>query len=645
MKNLVVALTLIINIAWGGAFTLSQDQEEHLDSTLRGMMSVEDTTLQGNREHAQRLLEATEAIKGGWENSKFKYSYKMLITESERIAIFIILEVRNPYSKVVKMFDMQEGFILFGDAMREVGEQLIWYGYLEDTTAPTITLNGSSSLSITRGSTYTELGATVIDDFDGNLSVTISGSVNTSSSGTYRLTYSAIDSSGNEANVTRSVRVYTPYSPPAATPTPTPSPTPIPDTTAPVITITGDNPMSIEVGGSYSESGATAMDNVDGAITATPSGSVDANTAGTYTITYNATDSSGNSAEANRTVNVIQVKPLLANTTLSVDENATSGTVVGSVTVDNEGNSSITNFELNDTTTFEINASGSIKTKTTLSYATQNSYTLEANATNGAGTSANVTVTINLNDTIPPVITIIGDNPISIELDGSYSEEGASAMDNADGNITHLINTSGSVDTATAGDYNITYSVSDNAGNEASAIRTVTVVAFVKLKKTGQTIKYVDYDDGYYQKGQEHNYTRDDTKEIVTDNVTGLMWQDDSEAKTVTKQWVTQANYDAGNYNDTSGDTATTYCTNLSLGGHTDWRLPTSTELEGIVDYGKSSPSINGVFINTSSRNYWSSTTRVDRTGNAWRVFFSIGTVGNRNKDYSDYVRCVRAGE
>lgn len=569
----------------------------------------------------------------------------MLITESERIAIFIILEVRNPYSKVVKMFDMQEGFILFGDAMREVGEQLIWYGYLEDTTAPTITLNGSSSLSITRGSTYTELGATVIDDFDGNLSVTISGSVNTSSSGTYRLTYSAIDSSGNEANVTRSVRVYTPYSPPAATPTPTPSPTPIPDTTAPVITITGDNPMSIEVGGSYSESGATAMDNVDGAITATPSGSVDANTAGTYTITYNATDSSGNSAEANRTVNVIQVKPLLANTTLSVDENATSGTVVGSVTVDNEGNSSITNFELNDTTTFEINASGSIKTKTTLSYATQNSYTLEANATNGAGTSANVTVTINLNDTIPPVITIIGDNPISIELDGSYSEEGASAMDNADGNITHLINTSGSVDTATAGDYNITYSVSDNAGNEASAIRTVTVVAFVKLKKTGQTIKYVDYDDGYYQKGQEHNYTRDDTKEIVTDNVTGLMWQDDSEAKTVTKQWVTQANYDAGNYNDTSGDTATTYCTNLSLGGHTDWRLPTSTELEGIVDYGKSSPSINGVFINTSSRNYWSSTTRVDRTGNAWRVFFSIGTVGNRNKDYSDYVRCVRAGE
>ncbi|MEA2029247.1 MAG: DUF5011 domain-containing protein [Campylobacterota bacterium] len=212
MKRVIILLTVIINVALGGAFTLSQEQEAHLDKTLRGMMSVEDTTLQGNREHAQKLLDDSQAFSGGWENSKFKYSYKMLITESERIAIFIILEVRNPNSNVVQMFDMQEGFILFGDAMREAGEQLVWSGYLEDTTAPVITLNGSSSLTMSRGSTYTELGATATDDFDGNLSVNISGEVDRYSSGTYTLTYSAIDSSGNEANVTRSVRVYTPYS-------------------------------------------------------------------------------------------------------------------------------------------------------------------------------------------------------------------------------------------------------------------------------------------------------------------------------------------------------------------------------------------------------------------------------------------------
>jgi len=97
-----------------------------------------------------------------------------------------------------------------------------------------------------------------------------------------------------------------------------------------------------------------------------------------------------------------------------------------------------------------------------------------------------------------------------------------------------------------------------------------------KLKKTGQTISYdmsgdeVEdgsfRDDGFYQKGIEARYSRDDALEIVTDQITGLMWQDDVDAATVTKQWVTQTNYDAGNYDDTSGDTADTYCADLVVG-------------------------------------------------------------------------------
>ena len=44
-------------------------------------------------------------------------------------------------------------------------------------------------------------------------------------------------------------------------------------------------------------------------------------------------------------------------------------------------------------------------------------------------------------------------------------------------------------------------------------------------------------DDGYYQMGLSRSYSRDDVNEIVTDNITGLKWQDNSEAKTVTKNW------------------------------------------------------------------------------------------------------------
>jgi hypothetical protein len=79
------------------------------------------------------------------------------------------------------------------------------------------------------------------------------------------------------------------------------------DTTPPVITINGDNPVSINVGDTYTDAGAVATDNVDGTDTVTASGTVDTTTAGTYTITYSATDTAGNTATETRIVNVAAV--------------------------------------------------------------------------------------------------------------------------------------------------------------------------------------------------------------------------------------------------------------------------------------------------------------------------------------------------
>lgn len=76
------------------------------------------------------------------------------------------------------------------------------------------------------------------------------------------------------------------------------------DTTPPVITPNGANPAAIYVGSGYLEPGATAVDDVDGPVMATPSGTVDANTVGSYTITYTAKDAANNTAAATRTVNV-----------------------------------------------------------------------------------------------------------------------------------------------------------------------------------------------------------------------------------------------------------------------------------------------------------------------------------------------------
>ena len=84
--------------------------------------------------------------------------------------------------------------------------------------------------------------------------------------------------------------------------------------------------------------------------------------------------------------------------------------------------------------------------------------------------------TIQPGETIQDIISRIGDAAVTHALGTTYTDAGATASDDVDGDITSSITTSGAVDTNTAGTYTITYSVSDAAGNAATQItRTVTV--------------------------------------------------------------------------------------------------------------------------------------------------------------------------
>ncbi|MCP4075292.1 MAG: DUF5011 domain-containing protein [Gammaproteobacteria bacterium] len=80
-------------------------------------------------------------------------------------------------------------------------------------------------------------------------------------------------------------------------------------------------------------------------------------------------------------------------------------------------------------------------------------------------------------DTTVPVITLSGSTNINLIQGETYSEGGATANDDTDGDISANISISGdTVDTATVGSYAITYNVSDAAGNAATQVtRTVTV--------------------------------------------------------------------------------------------------------------------------------------------------------------------------
>ena len=182
-------------------------------------------------------------------------------------------------------------------------------GY-DDNVPPVITVNGANPATVELGDTYSDAGATANDAFHGSTPVTSSGSVDTSAVGSYTITYTATDKDGNTATATRTVNVV--------------------DTTAQVITVTGDNPATVEFGGTYTDAGATATD-ASGSVDVVTSREVDTDTLGEYTITYTSTDASGNVGTATRTVNVTDsTAPVFTSSaTFIVDENVTE---IGDVT-------------------------------------------------------------------------------------------------------------------------------------------------------------------------------------------------------------------------------------------------------------------------------------------------------------------------
>jgi len=124
------------------------------------------------------------------------------------------------------------------------------------------------------------------------------------------------------------------------------------------------------------------------------------------------------------------------------------------------------------------------------------------------------------------------------------------------------------------------------------------------------------------------DYIRDDTKDIVLDTSTNLMWQDDNDAKTLQKNW----------------EDAITYCEAKTLGGYSDWRLPNINELSLLADRSlSSSPVLSSSFDNVIDDFYWSSTTYVSVPTQAWNVLFSVGYTYRTDKTTANrFVRCVR---
>ncbi|MCI5158931.1 MAG: DUF1566 domain-containing protein [Candidatus Electrothrix sp. AUS1_2] len=126
--------------------------------------------------------------------------------------------------------------------------------------------------------------------------------------------------------------------------------------------------------------------------------------------------------------------------------------------------------------------------------------------------------------------------------------------------------------------------------------------------------------------GAEASFTDLNDGTIVLDNTTRLMWEKTGDIWS--KKW----------------EQAQAYCSDLDLGGYTDWRLPEIWELTSIRDYATTEIA-SAIYPNFVLQNgaYWSVTEYAEDSTQAWNITYQVHIFENpadKSKDYK--VRCVR---
>jgi len=332
---------------------------------------------------------------------------------------------------------------------------------VDNPGALSISLNGPQTETLECAQRYGDPGATAINGAGQSIDVTVtySGGFDPSSPavGTYTGTYSATEGA-NSVSTTRTIQVT--------------------DTEGPAITVQGANPYRIQQGSCspFVDPGASALDACAGPKPITtsisgPGGATSVNTgiAGTYTVTYTATDGT-NQSTATRSVIVgtfpedevdqpgtSNVPPTI---TLNGDDQITLE--CGDAFTDPGATATVCGNPVTVTTTGSVNVHG------------PGTYTLTYSATaNGFTTEATRIVTVQ--DTVAPVITLNGANPMTVGFGTVFTDPGATASDGCAGDLTSAIVVTGSVDTNTVGFYTLTYTVSDPSGHTDTKVRTVQV--------------------------------------------------------------------------------------------------------------------------------------------------------------------------
>ncbi|MEL0457596.1 M14 family zinc carboxypeptidase, partial [Flavobacteriaceae bacterium SZ-1-7] len=306
-----------------------------------------------------------------------------------------------------------------------------------DTTPPVITLNGASSVDVVQGGTYTEAGATALDNVDGDISanIVIAGqTVDTNTIGSYVITYNVSDAAGNAATeITRTVNVIEA----------------LPGCTGGI----NGYPYAFGFEGSIGNWSQSAADDLDWLVNSgtTPSNNTGPSGAAEGSFYIYVEASGNNTGYPNKRAIITSPCFDLSNASganFSFQYNMYGDPDMGTLDLE------ISNDD-GSTWTSLWSQSGEQGTAWLLVNIDLTSYAggsaqLRFNRFVGGTWRADIAVDdINLTtveeDTTPPVITLNGNSTINLNVGDSYTEQGATATDNIDGDISGNIVIGGDV--------------------------------------------------------------------------------------------------------------------------------------------------------------------------------------------------------
>lgn len=348
----------------------------------------------------------------------------------------------------------------------------------------TVLLRGSPEITLEYGEQISDPGAEARFSgtflFKNGISVPVTvdrSQLENAGLGTYTITYSA-GVLGASATATRSVTLI--------------------DTTPPVIELVSDPDGYTKPGETYQEEGFSAMDLCDGDLTDSVQ-----RTETETTVTYTVSDHSGNTTTVTREIiyddRVAPVITLEGDMDVTLEKGTSFEEPGYSATDDCDG-------DITDRVTVSEEPEGFV-------YTVLDSY----------GNADIVIRTVTYIDTLPPVLTLSGEGEIWMKAGQTYTEPGYTATDQGDGDVTQQVTVSGEVNCYHAGDYTLTYTATDSAGNSASQERIVHVEPRPQpdTVSPGDKVVYLTFDDGPGKYTQELLDVLEEYNVKVTFFVTG----------------------------------------------------------------------------------------------------------------------------